>query len=93
MVELIGPTEHHNRELVTKHDSYERNLLEKKTAAMTLNNEERADRVRIWIWKAQAAQKREADKRAQRKEVAQKDTFGRQSPTRNDGLPKMDSPP
>ena len=42
---------------------------------MTLHNEERADRVRILIWKAQAAKKREADKRAQRKEVAQKDPW------------------
>ena len=44
MEELIGPAEHHNRELVTKQESYERILLEEKTAAVTLNNEERADR-------------------------------------------------
>ena len=56
--ELIGPAEHHNRELVTKQESYERILLEEKTAAVTLNNEERADRERIWFLKAQAAQKR-----------------------------------
>ena len=33
--ELIGPAEHHNRELVTKQESYERILLEEKTAAVT----------------------------------------------------------
>ena len=75
MAELIGPAQHRNRELVTKQESYERILLEEKTAAVTLNNEERADRERIWFLKAQAAQKREADKRAQRKEVAQKDPW------------------
>ena len=42
---------------------------------MTLNNQERADRVRIRIWKAQAAQGWEADKGAQRKGVAQKDPW------------------
>ena len=36
MAELIGPAEHHNRELVTKQESYERILLEEKTAAVTL---------------------------------------------------------
>ena len=61
--------------LVTKQESYERILLEEKTAAVTLNNEERADRVRIWIWKAQATRGWEADKGAQRKEVAQKDPW------------------
>ena len=59
MAELIGPAEHHNRELVTKKESYERIVLEEKKAAVTLNKEERADRERIWLLKAQAAQKRE----------------------------------
>ena len=88
MAELIGPAEHRNRELVTKQESYERILLEERTAAATLAYEERADRLRIWFLKAQTAQKWEADKRAQRKEVAQKDPW-----EDNDGLPKMDSPP
>ena len=39
MEELIRPAEHHNRELVTKQESYERILLEEKTAAVTLNND------------------------------------------------------
>ena len=43
------------------------------TAAATLANEERAGRLPICFWNAQAAQKREADKMAQSKEVAQKD--------------------
>ena len=75
MAELIGPAEHRNRELVTKQESYERILLEEKTAAATLAKEERADRFRIWICKARAAHKGEADKRDRRKEVAQKDPW------------------
>ena len=45
MAELIGPGEHHNRKLVTKQESSARILLEERTAAVTLTNEERADRL------------------------------------------------
>ena len=58
MAELIGPAEHRNRELVTNQVSYERIWLEEKTAAVTLAYEERADRLRNWSLKAQAAQRR-----------------------------------
>ena len=57
----------------TKQESYERILLEKTAAAATLANEERAGRLKIWSWKAEAAQRWEAGKAAQRKKADQKD--------------------
>ena len=70
MAELIGPAEHRSRELTTKQESYERILLEKKAATATLANKERAIRLQIWGWKAEAVQKDKKNRSKEKQEAA-----------------------